>query len=143
MRIGFTGTRNGMTPEQLQTLRVAIGRVTCGSLEQVALHGDCIGADAQFHEVCKGCGFTIYIYPGDLLNQRAFCTGAAHTFDMHDPLTRNKLIVNNSDVMFAAPKGYREEVRSGTWATIRYTRKSGKHLIIIWPDGTITEENED
>jgi hypothetical protein len=39
--------------------------------------------------------------------------------------------------MVATPRGFKEELRSGTWATIRYTIKMKKLLTIIWPDGTI------
>jgi len=41
------------------------------------------------------------------------------------------------------PKGKVEEWRgSGTWATIRYARKVGKPVTIIYPDGEIQEENQ-
>jgi hypothetical protein len=49
--IGFTGTRYGMTPDQ----RSAIARLiaeTAGPEPFFAHHGDCIGADAEFHELC-------------------------------------------------------------------------------------------
>lgn len=58
------------------------------------------------------------------------------------PLIRNHDIVNNVELMIACPFETTEQLRSGTWATIRYTRKQKKHLIIIWPDGTYLEENK-
>jgi hypothetical protein len=42
-------------------------------------------------------------------------------------------------MLAACPKGP-EERRSGTWATVRYARKTGKPVVIFWPDGTVTEE---
>lgn len=55
----------------------------------------------------------------------------------HEPyLARNREIVNASDLMIAAPFEYFEEMRgSGTWATIRYTQRRRKTLIIVWPNG--------
>jgi hypothetical protein len=43
--------------------------------------------------------------------------------------------------MISAPAGISEELRSGTWTTIRYTRKMKIPLSIVWPDGYITHEN--
>jgi hypothetical protein len=37
----------------------------------------------------------------------------------------------------ACPRGYTEELRSGTWATIRYARKTGVPYVIIFPDRTV------
>jgi predicted Rossmann fold nucleotide-binding protein DprA/Smf involved in DNA uptake len=50
-----------------------------------------------------------------------------------DPLVRNKVIVNISDVILATPFEDKEVMRSGTWSTIRYARKVGKTPIIILP----------
>jgi outer membrane protein insertion porin family len=55
------------------------------------------------------------------------------------PLDRNRAIVDSCDVLIACPKGP-EEQRSGTWATVRYARKQKKRIVIIWPDGEVTEE---
>lgn len=54
-------------------------------------------------------------------------------------LVRNKDIVNASEGMLAAPRGP-EELRSGTWSTIRYARKCRKKVLIMWPDGSETWE---
>lgn len=55
-------------------------------------------------------------------------------------LDRDKHIVAESTVMIATPGTQKEVVRSGTWATIRYTRAAKKPLYIIFPDGTYQEE---
>jgi len=53
-------------------------------------------------------------------------------------LLRNHRIVDAVARMVACPKG-EEELRSGTWATVRYARKCGKPVTIIWPDGVVEE----
>lgn len=57
-------------------------------------------------------------------------------------LQRNKDIVDETDVLIATPKGNEEELRSGVWATIRYARKQKKKIVIIFPDGSIKEEEK-
>ncbi|MBA3354736.1 MAG: hypothetical protein H0U18_02115 [Pyrinomonadaceae bacterium] len=32
----------------------------------------------------------------------------------------------------------REQLRSGTWSTIRKARKARKQVTIVWPDGKVT-----
>jgi hypothetical protein len=52
-------------------------------------------------------------------------------------LVRNHEIVDDSQVLIAAPKEFTEQLRSGTWATIRYARKIGRTVRIVFPDGSI------
>ena len=133
--IGFTGTRAGLTKSQ---------RITLSSLinDTSIIHGDCIGADEEFHKIGLQNNCSVLIRPCNLNSQRAFCKGGQIIAEPLSPLDRNKDIVNDSDEMIACPSGFEEVMRSGTWATIRYARKSGKKLTIIWPDGSIKIENE-
>jgi hypothetical protein len=54
---------------------------------------------------------------------------------------RNHRIVDMTRVLVACPDG-EERQHSGTWATVRYARKRGKWIIIVYPDGTVREENK-
>jgi len=54
-----------------------------------------------------------------------------------DYLARNHFIVAYSEELVAAPKSNKEELRSGTWATIRYARKRKRMVTIIYPDGSL------
>jgi hypothetical protein len=63
MKIGFTGTRLGMTPQQKEVItRLEI--FTTKVLE--AHHGDCLGSDADFHHFIIEIdqGIRIIIHPG-------------------------------------------------------------------------------
>ena len=129
--IGFTGTRRGMTHSQ-------IVRVTClinmHSPEAVR-HGDCIGADEQFHNLCVAHSerLKIIIHPPTSSKMRAYCKGA-HAITKPKPyLDRNKDIVIGSHLLIACPAQKREVIRSGTWFTVRYARKIGAELVIIYP----------
>ena len=44
--------------------------------------------------------------------------------------------------LIAAPGGFVEERRSGTWATIRYARQAGRRIWVVKPDGSVSFEAE-
>jgi hypothetical protein len=50
--IGFTGTRHGMTPAQRHAVSQLIAELAAGAAF-TAHHGDCVGADAEFHDLCR------------------------------------------------------------------------------------------
>ena len=54
-----------------------------------------------------------------------------------DPLARNRIIAARCDALLACPAEPDEQLRSGTWSTIRYARKAGKPITIIRPDGGV------
>lgn len=139
--IGFTGTRHGMTADQEFVITELV--LEDGALPgtpSIARHGDCVGADVQFHRICRDAG-SIWIvgHPPDNDSQRAFCE-----FDEIMPpkpyIARNHTIVDNCDVLIAAPHQRKEIRRSGTWATIRYARKQDRQLYIVLPQGKVIQE---
>ena len=136
MIVGFTGTRRGMTREQ----RLGITRLLEDFSPSEVHHGDCIGADSDFHSIALFLGIPIIGHPASGIgSQRAYNKGFTQLCEPLPPLDRNKNIVDESDILVATPKGYREERRSGTWATLRYARSSGKDVIIVYPDGSREE----
>ena len=131
MKTGFTGTQNGMTPKQIVSVLGLLTGTTEGH------HGVCIGADEQFHRMCirSGCR-TVGHPPVDTnkMSQNCIC----HEQRKPKPfLIRNHEIVDDVDRMIAAPAQGKEILRSGTWATIRYAKKVGRLLRVVFPDGTI------
>ena len=133
--VGFTGSQKGMTKEQQRNVKDILSNFApC-----VVHHSDCIGADDQFHTIAKKMHCDIEIHPPDKDGKRAFCE-SQHIHDEKPYLARNHDIVNASDFMIAAPSNTRMQLRSGTWATIRYARNKRKHLFIVFPDGNVTEE---
>ena len=127
--IGFTGTQRGMTNKQksefTKYLRLYIDKNT----NVIFHHGDCIGADTDAHEIAKKLNCKIVIHPPKNEKKRAFCKGDI-ILKQKDYLKRNKDIVDISEILIGAPDSP-EKLRSGTWSTIRYARKSEKIIIII------------
>ena len=134
----FTGTRDGMTPEQERIVRDLMRtRVS------VLHNGSARGADAQAAVMCFDLGIYVIAHPAT--GVRASDRVEIESDESRDPklpLDRNRDMVDEAELVIATPKGFVEEARgSGTWATIRHAQKTRKPLIIVWPDGTVTEEN--
>lgn len=137
--IGFTGTRLGMTAPQLVSLDHVLK-----DLEPFfsVHHGGCKGSDEQFHKQIT------HDYPSVLRvihwgDREAWRSDHAIGDLEHDPkpnLERNHDIVHQSDLLIAAPDSMTEMIHSGTWATVRYARKLGKKIILIFPQGVIKVE---
>jgi len=136
--VGFTGTRHGLTPEQKLAL---IGILNAYGYDEAEIHlGDAIGADDEARQIARNVRYWLHGHPSDRDDQRAF-----GNFDFLEtplpPLERNRVIVDSAEALIACPSGFSEVLRSGTWATVRYARRTGVPVIIIWPDGTTTGEH--
>lgn len=56
------------------------------------------------------------------------------------PLTRNGHILAESHTLFGCPQGEAEELRSGTWATVRAARRMDLPLVLFLPSGQVRFE---
>jgi len=130
-RIGFTGTKRGMTAAQLDALRVCLNDYSVGTELH---HGDCIGADAEAHDICTALRLKPVIHPPDNPRARAY-KQAKRVLPPKPYLERNHDIVDAVDYLIAAPAGFKEKLRSGTWATVRYAKRVGKVVYVLWPNG--------
>ena len=143
MKISFTGTRKGMTISQWASVAtvMAVSLDTEGGNEWH--NGDAIGADHQANQsmfnikkMYPEFGIVTHGHPCNLPQQRAHDEYDIE-HEIKPPLVRNRIMVDSSDMLIAAPFEYDEVIRgSGTWATIRYAKAHGVETWIIWPDGT-------
>lgn len=132
INIGFTGTRDGMTGEQVRAL-VTLLR---GYREVIFHHGDCLGSDDQAHTIAKDEGVKeIVIHPPENPKLRAYRHGTLRK--EKDFLDRNKDIVNECKFLIATPNTAVPRKRSGTWHTVRYAKKRGKSAWVIKPSGIL------
>lgn len=143
---GFTGTRKGLTKRQLGALKTLLLDLECDEFH----HGDCLGADAEFHALVDNEGCRVVIHPPFVNAHRANCvTKCADGIVMppRDYLDRDYEIAK-SPILIACPaEETGEVVRSGTWATVRYARQLRvrdksvpKTIYIIRPSGRVEEE---
>ena len=133
MILGLTGTRYGMTKDQMiqvvsliESLNPSLGR-----------HGDCIGADEEFHELMMAANIPVEIHPPENSVLRAFCKGAQKVWPVGDYKIRNMDIVNGSDALIGISRLDHEILRSGTWHALRYARKvmNSKNIYVFAPNG--------
>jgi len=134
IKIGFTGTRHGMTKEQLDALKTI---VKSKKVEEFH-HGMCVGSDKQSHDFIKKEKIKIVGHPPKYKKFMAECK-CDILMKPHDYLKRNKNIVDETDILVATPDT-KERVRSGTWSTVRYARKQSKKIYIIHKNGRVTVE---
>lgn len=141
MKLGFTGTRDGMTEPQRITVLELIKRFS----PREAHHGDCVGADEQFHDLCdqlnpyRAEDIWIVTHPPRLRTLRAFCEGHEER-PAKDYMPRNFDIVDECEVLIIAPKQERKPAKlkgSGTWQTEDYAERKRREVYIVYPSGKI------
>jgi hypothetical protein len=126
IKIGFTGNRYGLRPDQKIQIEALLDKYNHITVS----HGDCVGSDTDFHQLCISYKYThpektitVHIYPPDNPRLRGFNKGDV-VMPEKPYLDRNMDIIKNSDLLIACPVDKnKEEQRSGTWSTIRQARK--------------------
>ena len=142
MRIGFTGTRLGMNDAQLRKLRTLLAELLHADATKSGSefhHGDAPGADAQAHDVAVALGYEPVVHP-PLIGTARGGKLAERMRTPRPPLKRNRDIVHHSELLIAAPAEPIEQLRSGTWSTVRFARKLGRSVWVILPDGEVRRE---
>lgn len=100
-------------------------------------HGDCIGADNFAHSAARLLGMRVVIHPPKKPDARAWNKGDEMR-EEKDYLERNKDIVNETDLLIGLPDGP-EQLRSGTWSTLRHAARFGHPFAIITTGGYVFE----
>lgn len=98
-------------------------------------HGDCVGADEESHILVSDVlgRDKIYVHPPEDDKKRAFMK-SPHVARVRPYIERNRVIVDSTDVLVAAPKTTTEPKSlrgQGTWSTIVYARKLGRKIVIL------------
>ena len=136
MKYGFSGSREGMTRDQAEEL-VAFLRAQYDDITEWH-DGDCIGADAQAHELVEtllGARCRMIGHPPDQSRYRAFLKYNESRLPL-PYLVRDRMIVQETEILVACPKEMKEVLRSGTWTTIRQGLKTNLVFIIL-PNGKV------
>lgn len=133
--IAFTGTQRGMTSRQVAALYSVLKGFYAASNpgERPEFHeGDCIGSDKRAAIIARDVGFWVVSHPPLNSSRRAFFS-TDETRKEKDYISRNHDMVNEGHILVATPRTREEELRSGTWATIRYAKKMDVPCIILDP----------
>lgn len=146
MKIGFSGSREGMTPAQEDAFRKWLREYTRAHPNYNSLgvgcefhHGACVGSDETAVEIAHMEFVAEYhAHPSHLLattSQIAMSLSGVR----HEPkltLGRNIDIATVCEVLAATPDGP-ERMRSGTWHTIRATLRLKKPVVIFSNEGQV------
>lgn len=133
MTIAFTGTRSGMNDRQKKHVSEFLQK----HLEEIdtCLHGGCVGADKDFHDLCLEFNLSVEVYPGysannpDDLSIKAELTGAYSEHKPNTHFARNRVMVDRADIVIGTP--YNDIQKGGTWYTINYAKKKEKELYVF------------
>lgn len=140
MIIAFTGTREGMSAKQVTAVLSLMKELQ----PELVYHGDCIGADTDFHNICillrgnrTNPGYPkLHLFPSNR-STRAHNEDYDFIEPQQDPLVRDKDMAKRCDRMIACPKEFKEVLRSGTWTTRRYGIAANKIIYTFLPDGSL------
>lgn len=127
--IGFSGTRRGATASQLAQLETRLVELHQPGAE--FHHGDCVGSDAQAHDIARRLGYRIVGHPPVQAALRAWCD----CDELRRPapyVERDSWIVAESDRLLATPDGPKRP-HSGTWLTIGIADADGVAYEVIYP----------
>ncbi len=138
--VGFSGTREGMSSSQYAMLKLLLVALQPRSFH----HGDCVGSDKQAHTCAtQFTNAELHVHPGGyrqgrelVEHMRAHCQGD-YIYPPQPFLDRNKTIVADTDLTIVTPHEAQPVLRSGTWATFRYSMGQLKPTVLIQPDGTL------
>lgn len=141
MKIGITGTRDGMNKRQYDIVRSLLDEINyrcrLNDVKPEFHHGDCIGVDFQSAEIARALGYTTVAHPGRSANPNAEDLRANHSSDSIWPVEtyfkRNRQIVFCVDYLIVVPKGNTPN-KGGTWYTHDYAVKHGAKVKVVYPD---------
>lgn len=132
MHIGFTGSRRGLTLRQANALWWLLKTLYWQEPSSTFHHGDCVGADERAFGYANTLGYHTIAHPPDYDGLRAFTASdeIREPKYFHD---RNRDIVNECGLLIACPNTLVEQIRSGTWSTVRKGREVHRPRIILLP----------
>lgn len=142
MHVGFTGPRTGMTAAQRRAVGDRLNEIGAASCSLITVRqGCCIGADAEFADMCWGRAFIVGHPSLIKAFESQLAVDLCHKLMPAAPYhVRNQAIVDESGVMIATPREFKPQPAGGTWMTIRMALRAlraGKlvRLHVIGPDG--------
>jgi hypothetical protein len=130
IRLGITGTRQGMTEYQFSELTEFLRAFPSDTEFH---HGDCVGVDVEAAALARSMGMLIVCHPPNNPSNRGFYGGD----EMRTPrsyLERNRNIVLSSDVLLVVPAESQQQPRGGTWYTYNFAGKCAVPRVLFLPE---------
>lgn len=131
MRLGVTGTREGMTEKQI----AEVHQFLLDTMPDEIHHGDCEGVDIQVAIMADMLGIKTICHPPESDYLRAFHK-SVEIREKKDYHTRDKHIVDESEFMMVIPLHDKWQPSGGTWFTHNHAVKTKTPFKIFWPTKT-------
>lgn len=144
LKLGITGTRNGMTKFQKENLEKVIETLIFEKEydSRILHHGHCVGVDVEVAKVLKRkFNFYIISHPPIKTDLIGICENDEER-QAKSYFSRNRNIVNESDLLLVIPAQNSPQSFGGTWYTHDYAKENKKPYIILYPDGSIVKNVE-
>lgn len=128
MKIGVTGTREGMNEAQFEQVKKFLKE--CGGT--VLHHGDCTGVDVEVACLAKEMGYKIVCHPPKSTETQGHFGGD----EVREPagyLQRDRAIVDACEILLVVPLQNERQDKGGTWYTYDYALKTGKTVHMCYP----------
>lgn len=145
MKVGFTGTRVGMTRSQMISFSQVMGQLWPAEFH----HGACVGADEDAAVIASSLiPIRIIAHPGVSEGSRIPERPHRSTKSIEvsnevrgetSHFERNRNIVCATDLLIACPPSKPLPSSGGTAYTVGYARSAGNRTIVIWPEGEIED----
>jgi hypothetical protein len=139
MILAFTGTSRAVPIQQELALATLLRDLYMRLGAKELHHGDCVHADALAHRLAMSIGYRVVVHPPIIHLKCAFCQG----HDRWLPRSyrdRNQDIVTCGERLIACPRMAEEELRSGTWMTVRMARRALKPVTLVLPNGEVIDD---
>lgn len=136
MKVGFTGSQHApMRPRQLAVVIDVLFELCTAGAE--FHHGCNRMRDDKIARIAKLLGYRLVGHPP---TDKSKVGKVVNDYDLPDLpyLERNHRIVDDTDVLIAAPLTSYEQLRSGTWSTVRFAAKRWKPGLVVYPNGLVS-----
>jgi hypothetical protein len=127
MKVGFTGSRKGMTESQRDQLIAWLDEFWPTEFH----HGCCIGSDAEAHGIATIMSIRTVGHPPTETKYLGAWESCDERRDPFPYLVRNRHIVNETELLIATPCDPRGTPHSGTWYTVEFAESVGRKVIIL------------
>ena len=130
MKVGITGTREGMNQKQAKQVYEFLSQFPAGTEFH---HGDCKGVDCQAALIAKNLNFKIVCHPPLSSEMQGFF-GGDEVREKLGYLARDRNVVDETDTLIVVPLHDEWQPKGGTWYTHDYAIKKGKPVTIFYPN---------
>jgi hypothetical protein len=131
VKLGFSGSRDGLTQGQIAELKKYIRYYAPLEVH----HGCCIGGDEDFHNLVRVLLPECWIVGHPPSDSSKVSTVKLTVDELREEkpfLDRDRDIVDEVYIMLFGPSGpEKRQPRSGTWYTYRYALKCGRDLHVL------------